>query len=107
MEAKFADSLERIFPSNNGKWSNFEKTISHQSFTEDGRSLKFSIIKSIENYHIAITCSRPDGKVSARHRMIFNPSNGRDNSDFIVDKIKNIIDLELGYDFLRITRYQS
>jgi hypothetical protein len=105
MEAKFADALEKIFPSSDGKWSNFNKTVSHFVACEDGRNLKFSLILSIENYHIAITCSRPDKKVSARHRLIFNPKNSKENSEFIMERIKKIIDLELGSDFLNSSRY--
>jgi hypothetical protein len=107
MEAKFADALERLFPTPDGNWGNDDKTYTYGAQLPDGRALKFAMVKSIENYHIAITCSRPDRKVSARHRIVFNLKNGIDNSDSITERIKNIIDLELGQDFLRISRYDS
>ena len=105
MEARLADELEKLFPSVEGKWSVDGKTFQHQAFTPDGRSLRFALIRSIENYHAAITCTRAEGHVSARHRVVFNLANGRDSALDVVGKFKRIIDAELGDDFLRIVRH--
>lgn len=105
MEAKLANALEALFPSLDGKWTDDGKVLTHHASTPDGRSIRFAIVRSIENYHAAITCSRPEGHVSARHRIVFNLKTGRDQTEDVTARFKSIIDAELGADFLRIVRY--
>ncbi len=107
MEAKLADALEALFPSFDGKWTDDGKVLTHHASTPDGRSIRFAIVRSIENYHAAITCSRPEAHVSARHRIVFNLKTGHDRAEDVVARFKSIIDAELGADFLRIVRYDA
>lgn len=105
MEAKLADALETLFPTIDGKWADDGKVLTHHASTSDGRSVRFAIVRSIENYHAAVTCSNPDRHVSARHRIVFNLRTGQDRAEDVVSRFKTIIDAELGADFLRIVRY--
>lgn len=106
MNAKLADALEEIFPTRDGKWSQDVNSASYSKSISDGRSVRLGVVRSLENYHIALTCSRPDGRVSARHRLVFNHKSGNDRASDIRDRLKEIIDAELGPDFLRIARYE-
>lgn len=107
MNAKLADALEEIFPTHDGKWSQDVSSIIYNKSISDGRSVRLGLVRSLENYHLALTCSRPDGRVSGRHRMVFNHRNGNDRAADIKSRLKEIIDAELGCDFLRIARYET
>jgi hypothetical protein len=105
MNAKLADALESLFPSADGRWASDGKTVTHQACTSDGRSVRIGVVQSIENYHIAVTCSNPGGRVSARHKLVFSYRNVTERAQDVAARIKCIVDAELGADFLRIVRH--
>ena len=107
MNAKLADALETLFPSADGRWAVDGNALTHQAGTADGRTVRIGVVRSIENYHIAVTCSNPDGRVSARHKLLFNHKGDAERAQRIADRVKSIIDAELGPDFLRIVRYDG